>query len=53
MKGYNERTNLYTSRYYASRYYARKYNPGMVIVKVYGGYTAMPASEYNVWRKQK
>lgn len=48
MKGYNEKTNLYTSRYYA-----RKYNPGMVIVKVYGGYTAMPASEYNVWRKQK
>lgn len=49
MKGYDERTGLYTSRYYAKKE-ARGHE---VVVKVEGGYAIMTASNYNVWRKQK
>lgn len=48
IKGIDPMTGLYTTRYYA-----RKACPGdCVVVKVYGGYTIMTASNYNVWRRQ-
>ena len=49
MKGYNEMTGLYKSRYYAKKE-ARK---DEVVVKVDGGYKIMSASNYNIWKKQK
>lgn len=49
MKGYNEKTGLYTSRYYAKK----AASGGEVVVKVCGGYTIMSASEYRIWKKQK
>ena len=49
MKGQNEQTGLYSSRYYAI-----KDNPqSCIIVKVCGGYKAMTCDDYKIWRKQK
>lgn len=48
-KGYDAMTGLYSSRYYA-----RKAATGAeFVVKVCGGYTIMPAADYNVWRNQR
>lgn len=49
IKGYDERIGLYTSRYFAKK----ESSSSDVIVKVYGGYKIMTASEYTTWRKQK
>lgn len=49
MKGYNERTGVYTSRYYANK----AKHGGEVVVKVCGGYSIMTATNYQVWKKQK
>lgn len=39
---------------YVSRYHAQKNESSdKIIVKVEGGYKAMSAEEYNIWRKQK
>lgn len=38
---------------YISRYYAKKYHPDFIAVKVSGGYRAMDAADYAVWRKQR
>lgn len=38
---------------YTSRYYAKKYHPDLVAVKVDGGYRAMDAAQYHVWRNQR
>ena len=38
---------------YTSRYYAKKYQPDLVAVKVAGGYRAMDAAQYRVWRNQR
>ena len=50
MKGYDDFTGLFRSRYYA-----KKYAKGdEVVVKVEGGYTVMSANYYyNTWKKQK
>lgn len=49
MKGYDEMTGLYTSRYFA-----KKAATGAdVVVKACGGYKVMIASEYNVWKAQR
>lgn len=49
MKGYDDFTGTFKSRYYA-----KKYAKGdEVVVKVYGGYTIMSASYYKIWRSQK
>lgn len=50
MKGYNDYTGLFESRYYA-----KKYAKGdEVVVKVEGGYTVMPADfYYKIWKTQK
>lgn len=49
MKGYDEMTGIYKSRYYAKKD-ARE---DEVVVKVDGGYKIMNASDYNIWKKQK
>ena len=50
MKGYDDFTGLFKSRYYAKKY--TKDNE--VIVKVDGGYTVMTADFYNrIWKNQK
>lgn len=49
VRGYNEVTGLYASRYYAKKE-ARIYE---VVVKVDGGYKIMSYPEYTTWRKQK
>lgn len=49
MKGYNERTGLYTSRYYANK---AKYSDE-IAVKVEGGYMLMSYGQYYIWCKQK
>lgn len=38
---------------YTSRYYAKKYHPDLVAVEVDGGYRAMDAAQYRVWRNQR
>lgn len=38
---------------YTSRYYAKKYHPDLVAVEVNGGYRAMDAAQYRVWRNQR
>lgn len=48
-KVYDPKTGLYTSRYYAKK----DATGDDVVVKVYGGYKIMAASDYNIWRKQK
>jgi hypothetical protein len=50
MKGYDESTGLFKSRYYA-----KKYAKGdEVAVKVEGGYTIMTADYYyKIWKTQK
>lgn len=50
MKGYNDLTGLFESRYYA-----KKYAKGdEVVVKVEGGYTVMKADYYyRIWKGQK
>lgn len=49
MKGYNDLTGLFTSRYYA-----KKYAKGdEVVIKVEGGYMIMKAADYNIWKGQK
>ena len=49
MKGYDDFTGLFTSRYYA-----KKCAKGdEVVVKVEGGYTVMTADFYRIWRTQK
>lgn len=50
MKGYDESTGLFKSRYYA-----KKCAKGdEVIVKVEGGYTIMTADYYQrIWKNQK
>lgn len=49
IKGYDEMTGLYTSRYYAKKN-AYSYE---VVVKVDGGYKIMNATEYAIWKNQK
>lgn len=50
IKGYDQETGLYTSRYYAQK----DATGDDVVVKVCGGYRIMSASYYyNVWRKQR
>ena len=49
LKGFDEITGLYTSRYFAQK----AASGADVVVKVDGGYKIMTASEYNTWRKQK
>lgn len=49
MKGYDEFTGLFKSRYYAKKY-ARG---DEVVIKVEGGYMIMSASYYNTWKCQK
>ena len=49
MKGYDERTGLYTSRYYAKK----EARGDEVVVKVCGGYKIMKVSDYMRWRKNK
>lgn len=50
MKGYDETTGLFKTRYYAKKY-ARG---DEVVVKLAGGYTIMKASYYyQIWKKQK
>jgi len=49
MKGYDDFTGLFTSRYYA-----KKHAKGDdVVVKVNGGYTVMSADYYKIWKNQK
>lgn len=50
LKGYDDFTGLFKSRYYA-----KKYAKGdEVVVKVDGGYTVMDAQFYHtIWKKQK
>lgn len=49
MKGYDDLTGLFKTRYYA-----KKYAKGdEVVVKVEGGYTVMTADYYNTWKEQK
>ena len=48
-RGYNAMTGLYTTRYYASK----AANGEDVVVKVFGGYTIMTATDYNIWRRQR
>lgn len=48
-KGFNSMTGLYTTRYYAHK----ACTGDCVVVKVYGGYAIMTASDYNTWRKQR
>lgn len=50
LKGYNDFTGLFKSRYYA-----KKYAKGdEVVVKVEGGYTVMTADYYyRIWKGQK
>ena len=50
MKGYDDFTGLFESRYYA-----KKYAKGdEVVVKVDGGYTVMTADFYHkIWKNQK
>lgn len=47
--GYDEKTNLYISRYYAKKA-ALSYE---VVVKVDGGYKIMDARDYQIWKNQK
>lgn len=49
MKGYDDYTGLFKSRYYAKKY-ARGDD---VVVKVEGGYTVMPADHYRIWKREK
>ena len=49
MKGYEEMTGIYKSRYYAKK----AARGDEVVVKVDGGYKIMSASNYNIWKKQK
>lgn len=49
IRGYNEVTGLYISRYYAKK----EARSDEVVVKVDGGYKIMSYSEYTIWRKQK
>ena len=50
MKGYDDFTGLFRTRYYAKKY--AKGNE--VVVKVDGGYTVMSADYYyGIWKKQK
>ena len=50
LKGYNDFTGTFKTRYYAKKY--AKYNE--VVVKVDGGYTVMTADFYNrIWKNQK
>lgn len=49
IKGYDEMTGLYTSRYYAKKA-ACSYE---VVVKVDGGYKIMDAADHYVWKNQK
>lgn len=49
-KGYDQESELYTSRYYAKKDATGE----EVVVKVDGGYKIMAASYYyNIWRKQR
>jgi hypothetical protein len=50
MKGYDDYTGLFTSRYYA-----KKYAKGdEVVVKVEGGYKVITADYYyKIWKTQK
>lgn len=49
MKGYNEITGLYETRYYANKEKAAN----EVVVKVDGGYRVMTITEHSEWKKQK
>lgn len=49
LKGYNDFTELFKSRYYAKKY--AKGNE--VVVKVDGGYKIMTVSYYNIWKNNK
>lgn len=49
MKGYDDYTGLFKSRYYAKKY--AKY--GEIVVKVDGGYTVMTADFYRIWKNEK
>lgn len=49
IKGYDEMTGLYTSRYYAKKN-ACSYE---VVVKVDGGYKIMDAADCRTWKNQK
>lgn len=50
MKGYDDFTGTFKSRYYAKKHAKED----EVVVKVCGGYTVMTADYYNkIWRKQK
>lgn len=50
MKGYDESTGLFKSRYYGKKYALSD----EVVVKVCGGYTIMKADYYyKIWKKQK
>lgn len=49
MKGYDDYTGLFKSRYYAKKY--AKGNE--VVVKVDGGYTVMSANYYRIWKNEK
>lgn len=50
MKGYDNSTGLFKSRYYAKKYA----NGNEVVVKVDGGYTIMSADYYyRIWKNQK
>ena len=50
MKGYDESTGLFKSRYYAKKYA----KSDEVAVKVEGGYTIMTADYYyKIWKTQK
>lgn len=50
LKGYNDLTGLFKSRYYAKKYAKED----EVVVKVEGGYTVMSADFYNrIWKGQK
>lgn len=48
-KGYDQESELYTSRYYAKKDATGE----EIVVKVDGGYKIMSASDYNIWRKQQ
>ena len=49
MKGYDDLTGLFKTRYYAKK----AASGDEVVVKVCGGYTIMTATQYNTWKKQK
>jgi hypothetical protein len=50
MKGYNESTGLFESRYYAKKYA----KSDEIVVKVEGGYTIMnDGYYYKIWKNQK